>query len=140
LVRANWRPFTISFPSRLDSGSVAGTESKARLILPHHRLFGLARLLSGPKREGVASTNVNCWLLCAYAGVALLCSGTNMNAVEASLPALRLVDSKRPLVIGHRGYSQIAPENTLPSFKLAMTAGADLVELDYFHSKDNKLI
>ena len=63
-----------------------------------------------------------------------------MNAADSSLPALRLVASTRPLVIGHRGYSQIAPENTLPSFKLAMAAGADLVELDYYHTKDGKLI
>jgi len=39
-------------------------------------------------------------------------------------------------VIGHRGYCGIAPENTLPSFKLALEAGADLIELDYQHSKD----
>ena len=56
------------------------------------------------------------------------------------MPALKLVASQRPLVIGHRGYCQIAPENTLPSFKLAMAAGADLVELDYYHSKDGKLV
>jgi glycerophosphoryl diester phosphodiesterase len=64
----------------------------------------------------------------------------NMHALEETLPALKLVASPRPLVIGHRGYSQIAPENTLPSFKLAMAAGADLVELDYYHSKDGKLV
>jgi glycerophosphoryl diester phosphodiesterase len=29
-----------------------------------------------------------------------------------------------------------APENTLPSFQFALAAGADLVELDYHHSKD----
>jgi glycerophosphoryl diester phosphodiesterase len=46
------------------------------------------------------------------------------------------LESKKPLLIGHRGYSLIAPENTLPSFKLALDAGADLVELDYQHSKD----
>src|SRR6476469_780951 len=67
-----------------------------------------------------------------------------MRAAEAIntniLPAIRLVEARRPLVIGHRGYCQIAPENTLPSFKLAMTAGADLVELDYYHTKDNQLI
>jgi glycerophosphoryl diester phosphodiesterase len=50
--------------------------------------------------------------------------------------AERLLESKKPLLIGHRGYSLIAPENTLPSFKLALDAGADLVELDYQHSKD----
>ncbi len=47
-----------------------------------------------------------------------------------------LLASKRPLVIGHRGYCAIAPENTLPSFELAIEAGADVVELDYHHSKD----
>lgn len=42
----------------------------------------------------------------------------------------------RPLVIAHRGYSAVAPENTLPAFELAIEAGADLVELDYYHSSD----
>ncbi len=63
-----------------------------------------------------------------------------MTASETNLSALALVASPRSLVIGHRGYCQFAPENTLPSFKLAMTAGADLVELDYYHSKDGKLV
>jgi glycerophosphoryl diester phosphodiesterase len=47
--------------------------------------------------------------------------------------------SSRPLVIAHRGYSAAAPENTLPAFQLAMEAEADLVELDYYHSKDQVL-
>lgn len=63
-----------------------------------------------------------------------------MPASDAALPALKLISIKRPLVIGHRGYCQFAPENTVPSFKLAMAAGADLVELDYRHSKDGKLV
>jgi glycerophosphoryl diester phosphodiesterase len=52
-----------------------------------------------------------------------------------SLIVERLLESQ-PLVIGHRGYCAIAPENTLPSFRCALEAGADLVELDYQHSKD----
>lgn len=51
-------------------------------------------------------------------------------------PAERLLAEKRPLVIAHRGYSSIAPENTIPAFEFAKKAGADLVELDYYHSKD----
>lgn len=51
-------------------------------------------------------------------------------------PALRLMRLDRPLVIAHRGYSAFAPENTLPSFRLALAAGVDLVELDYYHSRD----
>jgi glycerophosphoryl diester phosphodiesterase len=52
------------------------------------------------------------------------------------LPAERLLRMERPLVIAHRGYSALAPENTLPAFKAAVEAGADLVELDYHHSSD----
>src|SRR5512133_799359 len=36
----------------------------------------------------------------------------------------------RPLVLGHRGASAEAPENTLAAFRLAMEQGADGFELD----------
>jgi glycerophosphoryl diester phosphodiesterase len=36
----------------------------------------------------------------------------------------------RPLVLGHRGASARAPENTLAAFRLALEEGADGVELD----------
>ena len=72
--------------------------------------------------------------------ISLVLAALNMNASETNLPAFQLLASRRPLVIGHRGYCQFAPENTLPSFQLAMAAGADLVELDYHHSKDGQLI
>jgi glycerophosphoryl diester phosphodiesterase len=49
---------------------------------------------------------------------------------------MEILSSPRPLVIGHRGCRALAPENTIPSFTLALEAGADLVELDYHHSKD----
>lgn len=48
----------------------------------------------------------------------------------------KLIAANRPLIIGHRGYAALAPENTLPSFQLALDAGADLIELDYQHSQD----
>lgn len=58
-------------------------------------------------------------------------------SVAAEPPAAQaLLATQRPLVIGHRGYNVLAPENTLPSFEFAKAAGADLVELDYHHSKD----
>lgn len=75
------------------------------------------------------------------APVALFIIMTNVPTLVADVPpALRLLESKRPLIIGHRGYPQFAPENTLPSLKLAVEAGADLVELDYHHSQDGKLV
>ncbi len=56
--------------------------------------------------------------------------------LRAEAPAERLMALDRTLVIGHRGFPAAAPENTIPSFRLAATAGADLTELDYHHSKD----
>jgi glycerophosphoryl diester phosphodiesterase len=49
----------------------------------------------------------------------------------------QLIQLDRTLVIAHRGYSQMAPENTLPAFQLALISGADLIELDYHHTLDN---
>lgn len=46
----------------------------------------------------------------------------------------------RPLVVGHRGASAYAPENTLASFELALEQGADLVELDVHLSKDGQVV
>jgi glycerophosphoryl diester phosphodiesterase len=51
--------------------------------------------------------------------------------------ALNVLNLGRPVLIGHRGYSAIAPENTLPSFELALNFGVDLIELDYHHSRDD---
>ena len=59
-----------------------------------------------------------------------------MNHIDSESPAAKLLAAPRPLVIGHRGYCAKAPENTLPSFALALDAGADLVELDYHHAGD----
>ena len=42
----------------------------------------------------------------------------------------------RPLIIGHRGASAVAPENTLAAFKAAIAAGADGIEFDVRLSRD----
>lgn len=44
------------------------------------------------------------------------------------------------LIYGHRGASGYAPENTLPSFRLAMDMGADGFELDVHMSRDGELV
>ena len=46
----------------------------------------------------------------------------------------------RPLIIAHRGASNLAPENTLASFRLAKELGADGVECDVQLTKDHKLV
>ena len=45
-----------------------------------------------------------------------------------------------PRLCAHRGYNFIAPENTLPAFALAVSMGADEIELDLWPSKNGDLI
>lgn len=73
----------------------------------------------------------------AAGAVALVAS---LTSASAQAPAERLFLERRPLVIGHRGFPAAAPENTLPSFQLALAARADLTELDYHHTKDGELV
>ena len=48
--------------------------------------------------------------------------------------------ARRPLVLGHRGASAAAPENTLAAFTLARELGADGVELDVRRTADDVLV
>tara|TARA_B100000029_G_scaffold513255_1_gene612205 strand:+ start:1318 stop:2091 length:774 start_codon:yes stop_codon:yes gene_type:complete len=42
----------------------------------------------------------------------------------------------RPLIIGHRGAPNQAPENTIPSFRIALSQGAEMIELDVQPTED----
>jgi glycerophosphoryl diester phosphodiesterase len=53
---------------------------------------------------------------------------------------LDLAQFTRPLLIGHRGYPARYPENTLASFKGAMEAGCDMIELDVTLTRDRKVV
>ena len=48
--------------------------------------------------------------------------------------------SGRPLVLGHRGASADAPENTLAAFHLALAQGADGVELDVWRCATGEVV
>ncbi|WP_337059317.1 glycerophosphodiester phosphodiesterase [Kineococcus sp. G2] len=45
-----------------------------------------------------------------------------------------------PLVIAHRGYSSVAPENTLAAFEAALRCGADMVETDAHPAADGSAV
>lgn len=52
-----------------------------------------------------------------------------------------LIDQlSKPVIIGHRGASAHAPENTLAAFKLALEHGADGVELDAKLTIDGRIV
>jgi len=46
----------------------------------------------------------------------------------------------RPLLLGHRGASADAPENTLAAFRLAVAGGADGVELDVWRCGSGEVV
>jgi len=46
----------------------------------------------------------------------------------------------RPLVLGHRGASALAPENTLAAFSLALEQGADGFELDVWRCGSGEVV
>jgi len=48
--------------------------------------------------------------------------------------------SRNTLIIGHRGASRDAPENTLASFRLAFEQGADGVEADFRLTRDGEIV
>ena len=51
-----------------------------------------------------------------------------------------LDDLPKPVVFAHRGASQYAPENTIAAFELAVSQGADAIELDVKLSADGKAV
>lgn len=48
--------------------------------------------------------------------------------------------SGNPLIIAHRGFSAVAPENTLAAFKLGWLSGADGVECDVHLTSDGQVV
>lgn len=53
---------------------------------------------------------------------------------------LRREKNGRPLLVGHRGAMDVAPENTLPAFEAGLAGGADLLELDAQFTADEQVI
>ncbi|MCK9286390.1 MAG: glycerophosphodiester phosphodiesterase family protein [Sphaerochaetaceae bacterium] len=47
---------------------------------------------------------------------------------------------EKPLIFGHRGYSEIAPENTMAAFKLCADHKVDGIELDVHQCKTGEIV
>jgi glycerophosphoryl diester phosphodiesterase len=53
---------------------------------------------------------------------------------------VELTRADRPVVVAHRGASGRMPENTFPSFELAVESKADMIELDVHPCKTGELV
>jgi len=69
----------------------------------------------------------------------ILLIGASLLAV---LPALALESpvGRSVMVVGHRGASGYAPENTMAAFRMAHAQSADMIELDVYMSADGHLV
>jgi glycerophosphoryl diester phosphodiesterase len=63
------------------------------------------------------------------------------STTRPSSSATAIKPSAKPiLVIAHRGFSRVAPENTIPAMKAAVAAKADMVEIDVQRTRDRQLV
>ena len=63
-----------------------------------------------------------------------------MSGESVHQPAADLGGRARPLTVGHRGASALAPENTVRAFELAIEHGLDFAELDVHLSRDGQVM
>ena len=64
--------------------------------------------------------------------------GKGRNSMGAIVKGRR--HNGNPLVIAHRGYSTVFPENTLIAFEKAIEAGCDIIELDVQMTADERVV
>lgn len=77
-------------------------------------------------------------------GVLIVSAGllnmTYIKAIYAGNLNLNMGILTRTQITAHRGYSAVAPENTLPAFEEAVEVGADYIELDVQLTADGQLV
>jgi len=56
------------------------------------------------------------------------------------MPIRQFANRRGPLISAHRGFSAIAPENTMPALQAAFDAGADIAEIDIRMTADGALV
>ncbi len=61
---------------------------------------------------------------------------------RAAGSAIVLDDKKMPYprVCAHRGFSKVAPENSMPAFGAAVALGAEEIEFDLWYTKDGEIV
>ncbi|MBE7043430.1 MAG: hypothetical protein E7399_08115 [Ruminococcaceae bacterium] len=52
----------------------------------------------------------------------------------------REIQTSYPRVCAHRGFSTIAPENSMPAFGAAVAMGAEEIEFDLWYTKDGEIV
>ncbi|HYG59629.1 MAG TPA: glycerophosphodiester phosphodiesterase [Symbiobacteriaceae bacterium] len=72
--------------------------------------------------------------------VAVLAVVASFRALTAEARPEKPYLKDSPMILAHQGASGHAPSNTMPSFQLAMTQGADVLELDVHMTRDGVIV
>lgn len=98
------------------------------------------RLSFESSNDSVARVDNNGNVLTIKSGIAVI-TATTMDGSEKSAKFTLYVnsfDKSDCTFVAHRGYSELAPGNSLSAFKLAMKEGFEYVELDVWPTSDDK--
>lgn len=96
----------------------------------------MARWRDAPPLEAADQRSRALALPAAWATIALLAIAIGAGWFVAS----RMVEDTQVAITAHRGAKIHAPENTMASFRAAMDAGADYIELDVQRARDGTVI
>lgn len=79
-------------------------------------------------------------LIFSLIGVVMACSGTAASGQIEPVSSVIQRSWQKTLVVGHRGAAAYSPENTLPSFQVAIDSGAVATECDVHLSRDGVIM
>lgn len=93
----------------------------------------------------VVATTAGCWRPLVLYRTAVAQGEAAVSGEPPADYAKRRAEPVRPLagrtkVVAHRGYSAVAPENTLAAFRAAIDAGADAIEFDVRLTRDGHAV
>ena len=79
-------------------------------------------------------------IIVSLAAVSMVMNISYLKALTRGNVDLNVGLITRTQVTAHRGFSKVAPENTMPAFQAAMDCGADYIELDLQLTSDDQLV
>lgn len=89
---------------------------------------------------GVGAESINSAHDLLHLGVDGIISNTPEHTAKALTEYPENTILQRPIVAAHRGIPSLAPENTMASYQLAYSLGADMLETDVRRTKDGHLV
>lgn len=98
------------------------------------------KLISPNKRYAKFSRKKSTLIIVGLAAASSVMNISYLKALREGSVSLNVGIISRTQITAHRGFSKVAPENTLPAFEAAMECGADYIELDIQLTADDQLV